>query len=101
MVIGKAIPMMMVSLVLTTVAADARWVWPWEQRRVVHRRHIQRPPSPPVDCNQIIEAVRILDPDRLAQALRQSTKKQRDVIAKCVTGTQGGQINVFTQQHRR
>jgi hypothetical protein len=90
-------------LVQSGEAADAAWRWPWEvrqhhprQHRSIRRHYFQvrvEPPAAPVDCASINEAVRELrradaDGARLARALRLSTRKQRETIAKC-----GGQQN--------
>lgn len=58
--------------------AEARFVWPWDHAPARHAR-----PAAPPDCGRINEAVRTLEPERPARALRFSTRQQREIIARC------------------
>ncbi len=78
-------------------ASAAAFRWPWEVRKpVYHRQHhrVQHYPvrrerelkveqEPKVDCDQIKELVRNLEPARLARVLKSSTLKQRQSIRDC------------------
>jgi hypothetical protein len=77
----------MVVLLLSVTAVEARFYWPWEQPH--GRRHAQRGNSEAIkplgepNCQQIREAIKTLEPDRLERALRSASRRQRDAIDKC------------------
>ncbi len=74
--------------------AAPKFRWPWEPRIIVrhhyhsHSRKIshvtQKESRVKVDCGQILEAVRELEPARLNRALKTSTPNQKRTIEKCI-----------------
>jgi hypothetical protein len=74
---------------LATTITEARFYWPWERQR--HRSRLHRGQRTEIvlpNCQQINEAAKTLEPDRFERALRSSSKRQREIIAKCQGRTQ-------------
>lgn len=73
---------------LAATSVDARMRWPWEspryhshsrQRGAVGRQVEESKPN----CEQINSAIKTLSPTNYEQAMRSSTKKQREYITAC------------------
>ena len=77
---------------LMATSVEARVRWPWEVPRHHVRSHhngkvVVREVMPPPNCDQINAAIKALSPTNYEQAMRSSTKKQKEYIAKCQAGT--------------
>ncbi len=78
-------------MISTQAMASPKFRWPWEPRIIVryhYHFHSRKPshaePRARVDCGQILEAVRDLEPVRLNRALKISTPNQKRTIEKCI-----------------
>jgi hypothetical protein len=66
--------------------ASAAFRWPWQQQPH-HRRGGPRPntqTTPPVDCAQILAAVRSMSQVELERSLRLLSKARREQVDRCV-----------------
>lgn len=78
----------LIALLILIPEADAkRWRWPWEVKHISHRQQHKalQDKEAPVNCAQVMEAVRALDEAHYKEAIKHSTKTQIRRIEKCRT----------------
>ena len=87
-------------------ARRSQWNWGWGWGNYHRARQVRvKPPRRTivkertkvviVDCEDITDAVKKLDPDRLEKVLRKTTDRQRQIIKKCTEQHRDGYFRFF------